>query len=116
MGSPTTQVADHFCVIHIPAAIIPNSRLSDILARMHRGRPLTKYSRDFSLGFHNLELMNVMSQMVGVLVCRLKPRRLVFTVFCIAPGTHTVSTLGFGGIKTPVRAVDQMLRARVAIT
>lgn len=47
MGSSTTYVADYFCVSHISAATIPNSRLSDILARMHQGRPLTKYSLDF---------------------------------------------------------------------
>lgn len=47
MGSSTNLVADYYCVSHIPAATIPNSRLSDILARMHQGRPLTKYSLDF---------------------------------------------------------------------
>lgn len=47
MSSSTNIVADYYCVSHIPAATIPSSRLSDILARMHQGRPLTKHSLDF---------------------------------------------------------------------
>ena len=47
MSSSTNIVADYYCVSHISAAIIPSSRLSGILARMHQGRPLTKYSLDF---------------------------------------------------------------------
>ena len=47
MGSSAALVADHFRVSHIHAATIPNSRLSDILAKMHQGRPLTKHSLDF---------------------------------------------------------------------
>lgn len=47
MSSSTNIVADYYCVSHISAATIPSSRLSDILARMHQGRPLTKYSLDF---------------------------------------------------------------------
>jgi hypothetical protein len=47
MSSSTNIVADYYCVSHISAATIPSSRLSDILARMHQGRPLTKHSLDF---------------------------------------------------------------------
>lgn len=47
MNSSTNIVADYYCVSHISAATIPSSRLSDILARMHQGRPLTKHSLDF---------------------------------------------------------------------
>jgi hypothetical protein len=47
MSSSTNIVADYYCVSHISAAIIPSSRLSGILARMHQGRPLTKHSLDF---------------------------------------------------------------------
>lgn len=47
MSSSTNIVADYYCVSHIAAATIPSSRLSDILARMHQGRPLTKHSLDF---------------------------------------------------------------------
>lgn len=47
MSSSTNVVADYYCVSHIPAATIPCSRLSDILAKMHQGRQLTKYSLDF---------------------------------------------------------------------
>jgi hypothetical protein len=43
----TFLVADHYCVSHVPAATIPGSRLSSILARMHQGSPLTKYALDF---------------------------------------------------------------------
>jgi hypothetical protein len=47
MSSSTNIIADYYCVSHISAATIPSSRLSDILARMHQGRPLTKHSLDF---------------------------------------------------------------------
>ncbi|MBK8317492.1 MAG: hypothetical protein IPL05_02170 [Betaproteobacteria bacterium] len=47
MSSSTNIVADFYCVSHISAATIPSSRLSDILTRMHQGRPLTKHSLDF---------------------------------------------------------------------
>lgn len=47
MSSSINIVADYYCVSHISAATIPCSRLSDILARMHQGRPLTKHSLDF---------------------------------------------------------------------
>lgn len=44
MSGPTNIVADYYCVNHIAA---PNSRLGNILSRMHQGQPLTKYSLDF---------------------------------------------------------------------
>ncbi len=47
MSSSTNIVADYYCISHISAAIIPSSRLSGILARMHQGLPLTKHSLDF---------------------------------------------------------------------
>ena len=47
MSASTNIVADYYCVSHIANATIPGSRLSDILGRMHQGRPLTKYSLDF---------------------------------------------------------------------
>ena len=47
MSSSTNVVADYYCVSHIPAATVPSSRLSDILAKMRQGRQLTKYSLDF---------------------------------------------------------------------
>jgi hypothetical protein len=47
MGTSTFFVADHYCVSHIPAATIPGSRLSNILARMQQGLPLTKYALEF---------------------------------------------------------------------
>jgi hypothetical protein len=47
MGTSTFLVADHYGVSHIPAATIPGSRLSSILARMHQGHPLTLYALDF---------------------------------------------------------------------
>lgn len=47
MSSSTNIIADYYCVSHISAATIPSSRLSDILARMHQGRPLTKPSLDY---------------------------------------------------------------------
>lgn len=47
MSSSTNAVADYFCVSYIPAATIPGSRLSSILARMHQGQSLTKQSLDF---------------------------------------------------------------------
>lgn len=47
MSSSTNIVADYYRVSHISAATIPGSRLSDILARMHQGRPLTRHSLDF---------------------------------------------------------------------
>jgi hypothetical protein len=47
MSSSTNIVANYYCVSHISAATIPGSRLSDILARMYQGRPLTKHSLDF---------------------------------------------------------------------
>ena len=49
MSGSTNIVADYYCVSHVTAANIPSSRLSDILARMHQGRPLTKHSLDFLL-------------------------------------------------------------------
>jgi hypothetical protein len=47
MSGSTNIVADFYCVSHISASTIPGSRLSDILARMHQGRLLTKLSLDF---------------------------------------------------------------------
>ena len=47
MSSSTNAVADYYCVSHIPAATIPSSRLSSILAMMHGGQSLTKHSLDF---------------------------------------------------------------------
>lgn len=47
MSSSTNIIADYYCVRHISAATIPCTRLSDILARMHQGRPLTKHALDF---------------------------------------------------------------------
>lgn len=47
MGKFAALVADYFRVSHISAATTPNSRLSDILAKMHQGQPLTKHSLDF---------------------------------------------------------------------
>ncbi len=47
MGNSTALVADYFRVSHISAATIPNSRLGDILAKMHQGQPLTKHALDF---------------------------------------------------------------------
>lgn len=47
MGSSAILVAAYFYVSHIPAAISPNSRLSNILVRMHQGQPLTTHSLDF---------------------------------------------------------------------
>lgn len=47
MTNSTNIVADHYCISHIVAANIPNSRLSTILARMYQGLPLTKHSLDF---------------------------------------------------------------------
>lgn len=47
MSSSTNAVADYYCVSHIPAATIPGSRLSSILARMHQGQSLTKQSLDY---------------------------------------------------------------------
>lgn len=47
MDSSTYFVADFYCVSHISAATIPGSRLSDILARVHQGRPLTKHALAF---------------------------------------------------------------------
>lgn len=47
MSSSTNAVADYYCVSYIPAATIPGSRLSGILARMHQGQSLTKQSLDF---------------------------------------------------------------------
>ena len=47
MLSSTILVASYYCVSHIPSAITPCSRLSDILAKMYQGRPLTKHSLDY---------------------------------------------------------------------
>ena len=47
MATSTFFVADHYCVSHIPAATIPGSRLSSVLARIHQGSPLTEYALDF---------------------------------------------------------------------
>ena len=47
MDPSTSLVADYYCVSHIPAATILGSRLSNILARMHQGHPLTQYALDF---------------------------------------------------------------------
>lgn len=47
MDPSTSFVADYYCVSHISAATILGSRLSNILARMHQGRPLTQYALDF---------------------------------------------------------------------
>ena len=47
MSNSANIVADYYCISHIAAATIPNSRLSTILARMHQGLPLTKHSLDF---------------------------------------------------------------------
>ena len=47
MLSPTNLIAEHYCVSHILSATTPCSRLSDILARMYQGQPLTRYSRDY---------------------------------------------------------------------
>ncbi len=47
MVSSINLIADYYCVSHIPAATIPSSRLSGILARMYQGLPLTKHSQDF---------------------------------------------------------------------
>ncbi len=47
MSSSTNAVADYYCVSYIPAATVPGSRLSSILARMHQGQSLTKQSLDF---------------------------------------------------------------------
>ena len=47
MATSTPLVAEHFRVSHIPAATIPNSRLSNILSKMHQGQTLTKHSLNF---------------------------------------------------------------------
>lgn len=47
MSSSTNAVAGYYCVSHIPAATVPGSRLSSILARMHQGQSLTKQSLDY---------------------------------------------------------------------
>lgn len=47
MDNSTSFVADHFFISHISAATIPGSRLSNILARMQQGHPLTKLALDF---------------------------------------------------------------------
>ncbi|MDC7703839.1 hypothetical protein [Vogesella indigofera] len=47
MGNSIALVADYFRVSHVSSATIPNSRLSNILAKMHQGRSLTKHSLDF---------------------------------------------------------------------
>lgn len=47
MYRSTFIVADHFCVNHVYAATIPGSRLSNILAQMRQGHPLTKLALDF---------------------------------------------------------------------
>ena len=47
MDGSTSFIADHYCVSHVSAAIIPGSRLSNILARMYQGEPMTKHALDF---------------------------------------------------------------------
>ena len=47
MDTSASFVADYYCVSHISAATILGSRLSNILTRMHQGRPLTQYTLDF---------------------------------------------------------------------
>lgn len=47
MSNSANVVADYFCLSHIAAATIPNSRLNAILARMHQGLTLTKHSLNF---------------------------------------------------------------------
>jgi hypothetical protein len=47
MDRSTSFVADHYLVSHVSAATIPGSRLSNILAQMYQGHPLTKLALDF---------------------------------------------------------------------
>ena len=47
MDSSTSFVADYYRISHIAAATIPGSRLSNILAQLQQGRPLTKLALDF---------------------------------------------------------------------
>ena len=47
MDMSTSLIADHYCLSHVSAATIPGSRLSNILARMYQGEPVTKHALDF---------------------------------------------------------------------
>lgn len=47
MSMSTSFIADHYCVSHVSAATIPGSRLSNVLARMYQGEPVSRHALDF---------------------------------------------------------------------
>ena len=47
MSSRSGEIARHFCMSDVPAAIVPGTRLGDILDKMYSGRPLSALALNY---------------------------------------------------------------------